>query len=396
MSREILLSATPLGRRAAVVDDGVVSALMIEAVSRSSLFGDIHRGRVMRVVPSLGGGFVALGEGVDDGWLETAAALSPGQTVIVRIMSDARGAKGPRLSLVPFRSEASGLPAELLAIEAASLPDGAPSRLWSSGGLLGRLLRDHLTTGARLIIDDRRTFDEAAALIAARDPERAASLDLANTEPDLFERHDVHGTLDAAREPVVPFEGGRLVIEVAEALTAIDVDLAGGPLTDVARRAMAIVAREILRRNLGGLIVLDPPRLKAAKVRAAMVEALRLGLKADSAIHQVFGTTAAGLIELTRQRIGESVDDALTEATGPGQARGARLDALGHDLLVAARRAVRAGARRAVISASPALLATIEAAPGLGGEGLARWLGRPVERRTEPNRGREYFEIGSA
>ncbi len=392
MTREIFLSATPLGRRAAIVDDGKVSAFMIESASRPSRVGDIHRGRVARVVPALSGGFVALGEGVEDGWLETAATLSAGQSVLVQIMSDARGTKGPRLGLVPRDDERTK---DVHDGEAAGGTAGAARRLWSAGGLLGRLVRAYLAPGVRLVIDDRASFDEALTLAHKHNAQFAACVDLADREPDLFDRHDIHGVLEAARDPVVEFNGGRLVIESGEALTAIDIDVAGGPLGDVARRAMIVAAREIMRRNLGGLIVLDPPRLKSAKTRSALVETLSTSLEADRAIHRVFGVTATGLLELTRQRIGESVAEALGERVGLGQARPPALEALGHDILVAGRRAVRAGARRVVISASPPLLALVEAAPGLGREGLARWLGRPVECRAEPHRARDNFEVGS-
>ena len=415
MSGEILLSATPLGRRAALIEDGAVSAFMIESALRPSRVGDLHLGRVARVAPALGGGFVALGDGAGEGWLESATSLAPGQSVMVQIMSDARGAKGPRLGLATSDaadaardvvSDAADAARDVVsgaadaardaawpAIEAACRAGGEPRRLWSTGGLLGRLLRDHVGRETRLVIDDKATFEQTRRLAEARVPAFAACLELADGELDLFERHDAQGVFEAARAPLVPFEGGRLVIESTEALTAIDIDVFGASPADLARRAVGVSAVEIRRRNLGGLIVLDPPRFKAAKARAALIEALRAGLDTDRAIHHVHGVSAAGLIELTRQRIGESIEEALSESAGPGAPRTPRLDALGHDLLLGARRAVRAGARRLVIRAAPALLGVIDAAPGLAGDGLARWLCRGIERRPEPDRAPSRFEI---
>jgi ribonuclease G len=450
---EALLSATPFGLRAALCDDDGVSQLLIESALRPSRAGDVHVGRIVHVMPRLGGGFVELGEGIGEGWLETMRALTPGEAVLVQIASDARGGKAPRLTLTlslagrglvlrpggrggaiskhvrdeaararlaalldsldaanrafvarrdaasmpdeALRSEAERLETSLREIEAAMAGDSTPRRLWSAGGLLGRLLRDHLA-GRRPIVDDKQTFDAAVALAAARYPELAPAIAFADDEPDLFERHDAHGALEAALSPTVLFEGGALTIETTEALTAIDIDVANAAPAEVARRAVEAAGRAILKRNLGGLILLDAPRLKGARARAGMVDALARSLEGDRAAHHVHGVTPAGLIELTRQRIGESVPEAMMERDAPGGAWRPRLDALAFDLAAAARRAVRRGAHRLTIRASPGLLALIEALPG-GTEGsLARWLGRPVDVVAEAARPAERFEIEAA
>ncbi|MGD9538591.1 MAG: ribonuclease E/G [Alphaproteobacteria bacterium] len=448
MSGEALLSATPFGLRAALCDRGGVSHFLIESALRPSRVGDIHAGRVVRVMPQLGGGFVELGEGIGEGWLETARKLAPGEAVLVQVASDARGGKAPRLSLslslagcglvfMPARKsplvssriddgparahlaaliETLGVPGFIARRDAAAMPDDAlrheagrlqtafrqiaaaketdpaPRRLWSAGGMLGRLLRDHLAD-RRLIVDDRGTYDAALALSVSRHPKLVPLIALADDEPDLFERHDAHGALEASLLPGVPFEGGALTIETTEALTAIDVDVSGTSLAEASRRAMDAAGRAILQRNLGGLIVLDAPRLKSAKARDAMIDALRRSLAGDRAAHHVHGVTPAGLIELTRQRIGESVADAMTERDGPGAAWRPRLDALAFDLAAAARRSVRRGARRLVIRAAPRLLAPIEAVPGSADGGFARWLGRPVAFAAEAGRPPERFEV---
>jgi len=450
MSGEVLLSATPFGLRAAVCDDAGVSQLFVESALRPSRVGDVHLGLIARIVPQLGGAFVALGDGAGEGWLETTRGLEPGEALLVQIASDARGRKGARLSLtislagrglvfLPARkrpvvsrriqdeaarerlrallasldSDRGGIVARrdaaLLSdhalerevarlstlsrdIEAAQGSAVPPRRLYAAGGLIGRLLRDHLFD-RRLIVDDRAAFDAAASMAASRFREVASSLVLAENEPDLFERHDAHGAFDAALSARQPFEGGALAIETTEALTAIDVDVSGASLTEAVRRAMNVAGRAILQRNLGGLIVLDPPRMRSARAREAMVVMLRAALDPDRAQNHVHGVTPAGLIELTRQRLGESVTEALTEVAETDRGRHPRLDALAFDLAAAARRAVRRGARRLAVYAAPALLDLVDDWPGSGKGGFSRWLGRPVEFVPEAAWPTDRFEV---
>jgi hypothetical protein len=121
-----------------------------------------------------------------------------------------------------------------------------------------------------------------------------------------------------------------------------------------------------------------------------MAGRLAAALADDRLSHRVYGLTPAGLIELTRQRVGESVSEALTESDTTG-ARLPRLDALAFDLAVAARRAVRRGSRRLTIRAAPHLIATLEQ----DGAGFATWLGTMARLQADPALPPARFEVGT-
>ncbi len=83
----------------------------------------------------------------------------------------------------------------------------------------------------------------------------------------LFEKHSAEQEFEAAFESAVPLAGGgRLIIDEAHALTAIDVDTGGLTASSPARlrekiafAAAAEAMRQISLRNIGGHIVIDFP-----------------------------------------------------------------------------------------------------------------------------------------
>ena len=227
-----------------------------------------------------------------------------------------RGAAAANPDAVP--AEAATLAGRWQEIEAAARRDRTPRRLWHAGGLLGRLLRDVAPAErARIAIDDRAVHERAKALAGDRGPDLAPAISYVDVAADaaapLFERHDCEGRLMAALEPEVVLSGGaRLTIEETRALTAIDVDTsqaAGAASAETAEAA----GREIVLRNLSGLIAIDFAGRGGARRREAQIGALKRALATDRTPHRVLGVTAGGVVEVNRQRLGPSLRQALTE-----------------------------------------------------------------------------------
>jgi len=117
MKEEILINATPREVRAAVLDDGVLQELLVERVSRSSLLGNIYKGKVSRVLPGMQAAFVEIGlqrtaflhasdlhrSGSDDDAGENGAPdirqlLREGDQLMVQVLKEPLGTKGARLT----------------------------------------------------------------------------------------------------------------------------------------------------------------------------------------------------------------------------------------------------------------------------------------------------------
>lgn len=112
MTRELLIDAAGGELRAALVEDGVVTDISIERRARTSLVGNIYKGRVVRIVNGIGAAFVEIGlgragflplrgvrggEGEDDPPPEWPP-LTEGEAVCVQVTRDPIGDKGPQLS----------------------------------------------------------------------------------------------------------------------------------------------------------------------------------------------------------------------------------------------------------------------------------------------------------
>jgi Ribonuclease G/E len=106
--------------------------------------------------------------------------------------------------------------------------------------------------------------------------------------------------------------GLRLRIAITPALTAIDVDVSGGTGREAARRrrdtanraALAEIARQVVLRNLSGVIAIDLAGLPGARgAREALRQAAEAAFADDPLAPRVLGFSRAGLLEVVRPRI---------------------------------------------------------------------------------------------
>ena len=442
MGDELLITASPYGMQAAAVAGGRPVAFFIEWAANPSRVGDVHVARPLGRMTGIDACIVDIGDG-EEAFLQGARGLDgDGAPPIVQVVCDAYEGKRARVTRKPvlagryavFRPSGSGItfsrrlrdpevkralgsalnetgaaggaltirgaaaanpdavPAHVAAlaarwreIESEAKRDRTPRRLWHAGGLLGRLLRDVATGAARIAIDDRAVLERARALTTEEAPDLAPALSYEGVCRDaapLFERHDCAGRLAAALEPEVTLPGGaRLTIEETRALTAIDVDTGHAAAAAAAETAEA-AGREIVLRNLSGLIAIDFAGRGGTRRHEAQIGALRRALEADRTPHRVLGVTAGGVVEVNRQRLGPSLRQALTEpAGGAFGGRRLRLEAVAHEAADSARREVASGARALTLRAAPALL---EALAQPGEDVLARWLGIPVALVPDP------------
>ena len=115
--------------------------------------------------------------------------------------------------------------------------------------------------------------------------------------------------------------GAHLIIEEAEGLTVIDVNT-GKYISDKGHEetiykinieAAAEAARHIRLRNLVGIIVIDFIDIKNQDLKDEIYEHFTESLKNDKARSVVHPISAFGVMQLTRQRVRESVLKALAE-----------------------------------------------------------------------------------
>ena len=195
-----------------------------------------------------------------------------------------------------------------------------PACLLSAPGFVELMLRE-AGPCARIALDDRLDVAQAEKLARDRYPDLTGGLAFHDGTRPLFEEAGLSDALEEALSRDVPLQGGgRLSIEETRALAAVDVDIGGGEQGVGAgpeaqhrlnRRAAEEIGRQILLRNLSGLIVIDFAGFTQRGKMIALIDILRSRLKQGEGHADVLGITAAGLIEITRQRSGPSLGELM-------------------------------------------------------------------------------------
>ena len=200
----------------------------------------------------------------------------------------------------------------------------APVCCFQEPDVVERTVRDFLTEEVdEVVCDDQPTvqrMQELADHISRRARKRITFFSGPGT---IFDRYNIQRQIDTAfyRQVWLPC-GGYIVIDQTEALVAIDVNTGrnkgGGAnmekvLLQTNLEAAAEVARQLRLRNMGGLVVVDFIDMKSRKDQQAVFKTMLDHTKRDKAKTQILPISQFGLMEMTRQRLHESLSDALYE-----------------------------------------------------------------------------------
>ena len=200
----------------------------------------------------------------------------------------------------------------------------APQLLYAELDIVLRTARDLLTEDvAKIVIDDPAEHVRLKQFVESFMPERAGDVELYDGSDPIFDEFGLEDEIARSLSRKVPLpSGGYLIIDQAEALTAIDVNT--GRFTGKGKDVEATIfqtnleaAKEIsyqLRfRNIGGLIVLDFIDMERSNHREKVYKALVNHLKGDKSKTTVVRISELGLVEMTRKRTRESLGRTLYE-----------------------------------------------------------------------------------
>ncbi len=232
------------------------------------------------------------------------------------VRTEAEGASEPLLS-----ADVRALASLLAGIRGAARAAQAPARLHQDLGILGRLVRDRLGEEvARVLLDDEETLRALRASVRASAPHLEGRLELYRGPMPLFRARGVEREVERAGARSVPLpSGGTLVIDEAEALTAIDVNT--GRFTGRSRLAETVLAtnleaveeaaRQMRLRDVGGVVAIDFIDMGRTRDRVRVLDALEGALAQDRARTRIVALSPSGLVEITRRREGPSLRAAL-------------------------------------------------------------------------------------
>ncbi len=480
MTKDILANVEPFEVRVAVLEDGVLTGILIER--GEPLAGNIYKGRVASVLPGMEAAFVDIGldrnaflhvadvrshqiaplggaggeEELEDriGRGPIAERLRVGQEILVQVTKEPRGTKGARattyiaipahyLVLMPtvtgvgvsrrieneqerkrlraiaerLRPEGMGLIVRTAAegMDERDLADDvrfllqlwtkvterartsrAPAVLYQDLGLIRRVVRD-LFTGEvnKFIVDSRREFELIRDLVGSFAPDLRERTQLYEGRQPIFEAYGVEREIERALHRKVWLKsGGYVVFDRTEAATIIDVntgkyvgktDLASTILKTNLEAAGEIV-RQIRLRDIGGIILVDFIDMDNEKHRRHVLAALHEAVRADRTKIHVIDLTGLGLVEITRKRVYQDLEELMRIPCPYCEGRGRVLSP--ESMAVRVRRELRrlAGTSRArglVAQVHPEVAALLEANASWR-DTLAQESGKAILIRAQP------------
>jgi ribonuclease G len=310
--RSLVVNATPLETRIALLENGQLCELFIERSTQASQVGDVYKGKVAKLLQGMQSAFVAIG-GAKDGFLYLdepeahrlpneeaadeedgegefpvpASTLPPvreGEEILVQVVKDPIGSKGPRLSrhisfpgrflvFMPgiehvgisrkivnpqererlrtlikghaqpgegfiVRTAAIGEKDEDLVNDVAYLRElwseiqgkcqhmHAPSQVWKDFRLLPKVLRDLFREEvASFWVDREDTYKEVVDFVSRLHPEWVGRVKHFTSDLPIFEAFAIEKEIEAAHQAKVFLKhGGSIVINQTEALVSVDVN----------------------------------------------------------------------------------------------------------------------------------------------------------------------------
>jgi ribonuclease G len=186
-----------------------------------------------------------------------------------------------------------------------------------------RSVRDLFTREVdRLVIDSKEEYKHIMEFIETFVPSLKYSLELYEGSDPIFDFYGIEMEISRALEKKIWLKsGGSIVIELTEALTAIDVNTGSyvgarnleETILKTNLEAVREIAYQLRLRNLGGLIVIDFIDMEKKSNRERVFAALKEALSKDKAKTHILRMSELGLIEMTRKRTRENLNRLLTE-----------------------------------------------------------------------------------
>ena len=297
---------------------------------------------------------------------QEGSALVEAAGYIVRTAAEAAAAND-------LRDDALGLKDAWNAIADARKHARAPATLHRDLSLIERILRDEPDT-ARVLIDDSAVLREVTAHVERVFGGHGPALEHYQGAEPLFEVLNLEDDIASLMAPRVKLPaGGWITIEGTEAMTVIDVNsgsyaMSGGTEDTglaVNLEAASEIGRQLGLRGIGGLIAVDFIDMFRDGYADQLMARLAEAFAADRAPVRILAPSEFGIVEMTRKRVGESLNQLLTEPCGGCFGHGGRqktLATLAMDALRRAEKAARAAPGKPVtVHGAPEFIAWMQA-----------------------------------
>lgn len=198
-----------------------------------------------------------------------------------------------------------------------------PALIYKDLDLIYRTLRDLFTRNVnQLVVDSPSVYQRCLNFADSYMPDYKSRVKLYNGKEPIFHAYELEMEIEKAlRRKVWLKSGGYITIDQTEALVAIDVNTGKyvgkeNPEETILKtnlEAVKEIVCQLRLRNIGGLIVIDFIDMESKTSRERVYHALEQALKTDRSRTNILKISELGLVEMSRQRVRESINQILCQ-----------------------------------------------------------------------------------
>ena len=198
-----------------------------------------------------------------------------------------------------------------------------PSLLHQELNLSLRAVRDLLIHEAEsLVVDSRPAYDNVLAFLDEHMPNLKDNVLLHESAEPIFDTYNLEGDISRAlRKKIWLKSGGYIIIELTEALVAIDVNTGRyvgkhnleETILKTNLEAVKEIAYQVRLRDIGGIIIIDFIDMQKKSNQAKVVHELREAFKRDRSKTHILPMSEMGLVQMTRKRSKKPLTRVLCE-----------------------------------------------------------------------------------
>jgi ribonuclease G len=209
-------------------------------------------------------------------------------------------------------------------IEKAVKTENPPALVYKDMATTSSVIRDLFGDKVeRVAVDEKKLFKEVKAYVQWMSPDMLDRLEYYKGKEPIFDKYGVEKDIQTLMSKKVWLKsGGYIFLERTEAMTVIDVNSGryaakreqelNSLRTDL--EAAREICRQLRLRDIGGIIVIDFIDLEDEKNKKKVHDEMKKELKKDRAKATVLPLTEFGLMQITRQRIRQTVQLSLSDA----------------------------------------------------------------------------------
>ncbi|OED43704.1 ribonuclease G [Endozoicomonas sp. (ex Bugula neritina AB1)] len=282
----------------------------------------------------------------------------------------------------------------------------APATVYEDLPLHLRTMRDLVNPNIEKIrIDSKETFQKVSKFVKKLVPQIDGRVEYYPGERPVFDLFGVEDEINKALSRKVQLKsGGYLIVDQTEAMTTIDVNTGAfvghrnleETIFKTNLEAAVAIARQLRLRNLGGIIIVDFIDMEDIEHQRQVQRAFEKSMEKDHAKTNFTGVSELGLVEMTRKRTRESLENVLCESCPTCDGRGTlkTAETICYEIFREILRAVRAydGDGYLVLAPDSVIDRLLDEESNNVAD-LEEFIGKTIRFQVEPIYSQEQFDV---